>query len=222
VVAGRPLDPALTRENTKAVADGCVNLAKHIQNAKLFGVPTVVVINRFTYDTPAEIEVVKQKALEAGAQTVVDHAAWADGGKGAANLAEAVVAACEKPGRFQFLYPDSATIKEKIETIAKKMYGAAKVEFAPEANRKIKLFTELGWGKLPICMAKTHLSISHDPDLKGAPSGYTFPIRDVRASVGAGFLYPLCGDMRTIPGLPSVPAGEAIDIDDEGNVVGLF
>ena len=222
VVAGRPLDPGLLRENTKAVAEGCVNLAKHIQNAKYFGIPSVVVINKFTYDTPAEIEVVKQKALEAGAETVVEHSAWADGGEGAAELAEAVVAACEKPGKFQFLYPAEASIKEKIETIAKKMYGAAKVEFMPEANRKIKLFTSLGWSKLPICMAKTHLSISHDPELKGAPSGYTFPVRDIRASVGAGFLYPLCGDMRTIPGLPSTPAGEAVDIDEKGNVVGLF
>ncbi|HUW30814.1 MAG TPA: formate--tetrahydrofolate ligase [Planctomycetota bacterium] len=222
VVAGKPLDPALIKENPKAVAEGCVNLAKHIENVKLFGVPSVVVINRFTYDAPSEIEVVKQKALEAGAETVVEHMAWADGGKGAAALAEAVVAASQKPGKFQFLYPDSATIKEKIEAIATKVYGAAKVEYLPEANRKIKLFQSLGWGKLPICMAKTHLSISHDPAVKGAPKGYTFPVRDVRASVGAGFLYPLCGDMRTIPGLPSKPAGEAVDIDDKGNVVGLF
>ena len=222
VVAGKPLDPALVKENPKAVEEGCVNLAKHIRNVKLFGVPAVVVINRFTYDSESEIEAVKRKALEAGAETVVEHNAWADGGMGAAALAEAVVAACEKPASFRFLYPESASIKEKIETIAKKMYGAAKVQFAPEALRKIKLFSSLGWDKLPICMAKTHLSISHDPELKGAPSGYTFPVRDIRASVGAGFLYPLCGDMRTIPGLPGTPAGEAIDIDDKGNVVGLF
>ena len=222
VVAGKPLDPGLLKENTQAVAEGCVNLAKHIENIKLFGVPSIVVVNRFTDDTPAEIEVVKQKALEAGAEIVVDSNAWADGGKGATELAEAVVAACEKPSAFKLLYEDSASIKKKIETIATKIYSAAKVTYEPAARKNIRRFTKSGWGSLPICMAKTHLSISHDPKLKGAPSGYIFPVRDVRASVGAGFLYPLCGDMRTIPGLPSVPAGEAVDIDEKGNIVGLF
>jgi len=222
VVAGKPLDPALLREDLDAVAAGCVNLARHIENVKLFGVPSVVAINKFTTDTPGEIEVVKQKALEAGAETVVEHSAWADGGRGAAELAEAVVEACEKPSDFKLLYEDSASIKQKIETIATKVYSAAKVEYSSEANRKIRIFSERGWGTMPVCMAKTHLSISHDPSLKGAPSGYVFPVRDVRASVGAGFVYPLCGDMRTIPGLPSVPAGEAVDIDAEGNIVGLF
>ena len=222
VVAGKPLDPGLLKENTQAVAEGCTNLAKHIENVKLFGVPSIVVVNRFTDDTPAEIEVVKQKALEAGAEIVVDSNAWADGGKGATELAEAVVAACEKPSAFKLLYEDSASIKKKIETIATKIYSAAKVTYEPAARKNIRRFTESGWGSLPICMAKTHLSISHDPKLKGAPSGYIFPVRDMRASVGAGFLYPLCGDMRTIPGLPSVPAGEAVDIDEKGNIVGLF
>ncbi|NQT19463.1 MAG: formate--tetrahydrofolate ligase, partial [Planctomycetes bacterium] len=222
VVAGKPLDPGLLKENTQAVAEGCVNLEKHIQNVKLFGVPSIVVVNRFTDDTPAEIEVVKQKATEAGTEIVVEINAWAEGGKGAAELAEGVVAACEKPSAFKLLYEDSASIKKKIETIATKIYSAAKVTYEPAASNNIRRFTKNGWGSLPICMAKTHLSISHDPKLKGAPSGYTFPVRDVRASVGAGFLYPLCGDMRTIPGLPSVPAGEAIDIDENGNIVGLF
>ena len=222
VVAGKPLSAGLVKENTKAVAEGCVNLARHIRNVQLFGVPSIVVLNRFTTDTDAEIEVVRQKSMEAGAETFVAHTGWADGGRGMAGLAEAVVAACDKPSEFRFLYPDSATIKEKIETIATKVYGAASVEYSPEAAAKIKRFTEMGWGALPVCMAKTHLSISHDPNLKGAPSGYVFPVRDVRASVGAGFLYPLCGDMRTIPGLPSTPAGEAVDIDEKGNVVGLF
>jgi len=222
VVAGKPLDPGLLREDLDAVAAGCVNLARHIENVKLFGVPSVVAINKFTTDTPGEIEVVKQKALEAGAETVVEHSAWADGGRGTAELAEAVVEACEKPSDFKLLYEDSASIKQKIETIATKVYSAAKVEYSSEANRKIRIFSERGWGTMPVCMAKTHLSISHDPSLKGAPSGYVFPVRDVRASVGAGFVYPLCGDMRTIPGLPSVPAGEAVDIDAEGNIVGLF
>ena len=222
VVAGRPLDPGLLAEELDAVAEGCVNLTKHIENVKLFGVPSVVVINKFTSDTASEIEVVKQKALEAGAETVVEHNCWAEGGAGAAELAEAVVEACEKPSDFRLLYKDSATIKQKIEAIAKKVYSAAKVEYTSEANSKIRIFTERGWGTMPVCMAKTHLSISHDPLLKGAPSGYVFPVRDVRASVGAGFLYPLCGDMRTIPGLPSVPAGESVDIDQNGNIVGLF
>ena len=222
VVAGKPLDKGLIEENTDAVAEGCVNLKKHIENVKLFGVPSVVVVNKFTTDTPAEVEVVKQKALEAGAEIVVEHNSWAEGGEGAAQLAEAVVEACEKPSNFKLLYEDSASIKEKIETIATKIYSAARVTYTPEARRNIRMFTKRGWGSLPMCMAKTHLSISHDPALKGAPSGYVFPVRDIRASVGAGFLYPLCGDMRTIPGLPSVPAGEAVDIDENGNIVGLF
>jgi formyltetrahydrofolate synthetase len=137
-------------------------------------------------------------------------------------LAEAVVAACDRPSKFKFLYPLEASIKEKIETIATKIYGAKDVSYAPAAEKKIKLYTDLGFDKLPICMAKTHLSISHDPALKNAPSGYTFTVRDVRASVGAGFLYPLCGDMTTMPGLPSVPAGEKVDLDENGKIVGLF
>ena len=147
---------------------------------------------------------------------------WARGGQGGIEVAEALVEACEKPGQFRFLYADDASIREKIETIATKVYGADGVDYAPEARRKIRQFTRLGYGKLPICMAKTHLSLSHDPALKGRPSGYRLPVRDVRPSLAAGFLYPLCGDMRTIPGLPTTPAGEAVDIDDEGKVVGLF
>ncbi len=222
VVAGKPLDPSLTQENCDAVARGCENLAKHIENIKLFGVPAVVCVNSFTTDTEAEIAVVKEKALEAGASKVVVSNVWAKGGEGGRELAEAVVKACEEPKNFQFLYPDDATIEEKIGVIATKIYGADGVEYAPLARRKIEQFTKLGYSKLPICMAKTHLSLSHDPTLKGRPTGFTLPVRDIRPSLGAGFLYPLCGDMRTIPGLPTTPAGEKVDIDEEGRIVGLF
>ena len=222
VVAGRRLPRALTAENPDAVARGCANLQKHIENVKLFGVPSVVCINRFTEDKESEVEAVRDRALAAGAEAVVTSEVWAKGGEGGVELAEALVEACGKCSKFKFLYPDDASIEQKIETIATKIYGAKSVEYSPVARTKIKQFTELGYGKLPICMAKTHLSLSHDPAVKGRPTGYVFPVRDIRPSLGAGFLYPLCGDMRTIPGLPTTPAGEAVDIDEEGKVVGLF
>jgi len=222
VVPGRPLPKSLVAENPNAVAEGCANLEKHIENVSLFGVPSVVCINRFTDDKDSEVEAVREKALRAGAGAVVTSEVWAKGGKGGVELAEALVAVCNKPSKFKFLYADDAPIEQKIETIATKVYGAKSVEFLPLARQKIKQFTELGYAKLPICMAKTHLSLSHDPDVKGRPKGYVFPVRDIRPSLGAGFLFPLCGDMRTIPGLPSVPAGEAVDIDKDGKVVGLF
>ncbi len=222
VVAGKPLDPGLSEENLEAVAQGATNLEKQIENMKLFGVPVVVAVNRFTSDTDREIEVVKEKALAAGAEGAYVSNVWAKGGPGGAELAEAVVKAAEKPNSFQFLYPLDIPIKAKIEAIATKVYGAAGVDYLPAAERQIKRYTELGFDKLPICMAKTHLSLSHDPALKGRPTGFRVPIRDVRASVGAGFLYPILGDMRTMPGLPSRPAGENVDIDDEGKTLGLF
>jgi formyltetrahydrofolate synthetase len=222
VVAGKPLDDSLLREDTKAVADGCVNLEKHIENIRMHGLPCVVAANSFTTDTPAEIAVVAEKAKAAGAFAVVRSNVWAEGGKGGTELAEAVVAACEAPKNFKFLYELDWPIKKKIETIATKMYGAAKVTYEKAAEDAIARYTKLGHDKLPICMAKSHLSLSHDPALKGRPTGYTFPVRDVRASVGAGFLYPLCGTMRTMPGLPTHPAGEKVDIDADGKVVGLF
>jgi len=222
VVPGRPLPADLMKENPEAVARGCANLEKHIENVALFGVPSVVCVNRFTDDKDSEIEAIRERALAAGAQRVVTSDVWARGGEGGVEVAEALAEACEKPGQFRFLYADDASIREKIETIATKIYGADGVDYAPEARRKIRQFTRLGYDKLPICMAKTHLSRSHDPALKGRPSGYRLPVRDVRPSLAAGFLYPLCGDMRTIPGLPTTPAGEAVDIDDEGKVVGLF
>ncbi len=222
VVPGRPLPPEMLEENPDAVARGCENLTKHIENVAMFGVPSVVAVNRFTDDKPSEVEVVKEKAVRAGAQTVVTSDVWARGGEGGIELAEAIVEACDKPSDFRLLYPDDVSIEEKIETIATKVYGADGVDFSGTARGRIRLFTKLGYDKLPICMAKTHLSLSHDPALKGRPTGYRLPVRDVRPSLGAGFLYPLCGDMRTIPGLPSSPAGEQVDIDEDGNVVGLF
>ena len=222
VVPGKPLDPTYTHENLTLLEKGCANLTKHIQNAKLFGIPVVVAVNKFTADTDAEIELVRKKALEAGAEGAFVSDVWARGGEGGAALAEAVTAACEKPSDFKLLYPDAASIKEKIETIATKIYGADGVAYMPEAEAKVKLYTQLGYTDLPLCMAKTHLSLSHDPALKGAPTNFRLPIRDIRASVGAGFLYALCGEMRTMPGLPSVPAFTKVDIDETGKVVGLF
>ncbi|MBI4335672.1 MAG: formate--tetrahydrofolate ligase [Candidatus Omnitrophica bacterium] len=222
VVAGKPLDEGLAREDLGAVSDGCANLEKQIENMRLFGVPVVVAINRFTSDTDKEIEVIRKKAVAAGAEDAVISEVWAKGSEGGEQLAKAVVKAAAKPASFKFLYPLEAPIKDKIKTIATKIYGARDVSYAPLAEKKIKIYEKLGFGKLPICMAKTHLSLSHDPELKGRPTNFTLPIRDVRASVGAGFLYPLCGAMRTMPALPSEPAGEKVDIDKEGKVVGLF
>ena len=222
VVAGKPLDPGLCQENIPALEEGCCNLAKQIENMKLHGLPVVVAINRFTPDTDKEIECVRKIAREVGALDAVPCTNWAEGGKGAEELAEKVVDACNQPKDFKFQYPLEASIKEKIETIATKVYGAKRVVYEPLAEKKIKMYTEFGYDKLPICMAKTHLSLSHDPALKGRPEGFDFPVRDINASVGAGFLYPLCGAMRTMPGLPSVPAGTKVDIDEEGKVVGLF
>ncbi len=222
VVAGRPLDPALTREDLKAVEDGMANLDKQVENARLFGVPVVVAINAFPTDTDAEVELIRQRSLAAGAEGAYRSDVWAKGGAGAEDLARAVLKAAERPKQFRFLYELDRPIKEKIETIATKIYGAAGVDYLPAAEQQIKKYTELGYGNLPICMAKTHLSISHDPNLKGRPTGFRVSIREVRASMGAGFLYPLLGEMRTMPGLPSEPNTWKIDLDDDGNVVGLF
>ncbi|MEA3337725.1 MAG: formate--tetrahydrofolate ligase [Chloroflexota bacterium] len=222
VVAGRDLDKAYTEENLSLLEAGFANLAKNIEIARLFGVPVVVAINQFQYDTPAEIELVQQLSAETGAYAAVPTNHWAKGGYGSIELAEAVIDACEQPKDFKFLYPLDLSIKEKIETIAAQVYGADGVEYTPEANRQIRAYEKAGFGNLPMCMAKTHLSISHDPKLKGVPTGFTLPIREVRASVGAGFIYPLCGEMRTMPGLPSKPVYMKVDLDEEGRVVGLF
>jgi len=223
VVAGKPLDKAYTQENLELLEKGLPNLLQHIENVLKFGVPVVVAINRFKDDTDAEIALIRKRAQETGAEDAVESTVWANGGAGGAELAKAVMKACEKPSNFKFLYPDDYSIKQKIETVAKEIYRAATVSYTPEAEAKIKLFTDMGFSHLPLCMAKTHLSFTHDPTLKGTPRGWTLPITDVRASVGAGFLYPLCGTMRTMPGLPSRPAFTDVDIDREtGRVVGLF
>ncbi len=222
VVPGRSLDAAYREENLDLLRKGLPNLEANIRIAKTFGVPVVVAVNAFSDDTDAELNLVRDAAVRAGAEDAVKSAHWAEGGEGAVDLARAVVAACEKPSDFHFLYPLDMPIKEKIETIATKVYQAAAVDYSPEAEAKIALYTRLGYDNLPLCMAKTHLSLSHDPSLKGAPTGFTVPIRDIRASVGAGFLYPLLGEMRTMPGLPSVPAFMNVDLDEDGRVVGLF
>jgi len=222
VVAGRPLDPAYQEENLELLEKGLDNLKANIGIAKRFGIPVVVAVNRFTSDTDAEIETVRQAALNFGAEDAVESNVWAKGGEGGAALAEAVVKACEKPSDFKFLYPLDIPIKEKIEAIATKVYGADGVDYSRVAERKINLYTKFGYDNLPINMAKTHLSLSHDPTLKGVPKNYSLPIPDIRASVGAGFLYPVCGEMRTMPGLPTYPAFMNVDIDEEGKTVGLF
>jgi len=188
----------------------------------MFGVPVVVAINQFPDDTPAEMELARKAAEQAGAEAAVTSNHWAEGGKGATDLAAAVVAACEKPVDFKLLYPDEMPIKEKIETVCKKVYGADGVTYEPLAEKQIASYEKAGLTNLPLCMAKTHLSLTHDPTLKGVPTGFTVPVREVRASAGAGFLFPLLGTMRTMPGLPSRPAFLAVDLDENGQVVGMF
>lgn len=223
VVAGRPLNTAYTDENLGLLEKGLENMQVHIKNILRFGIPVVVAVNSFATDTPAEVDLVRKAALDAGADDAVVSRHWMEGGKGAIALAEAVVKACEKPSNFEFLYPLELSIKEKIEIICTQIYGADGAEYTPEAEAKIELYTRLGFDKLPLCMAKTHLSLSHDPELKGVPKGYRIPIRDIRASVGAGFLYPLLGTMRTMPGLPTRPVFYDVDLDLEtGKVLGLF
>ncbi len=223
VVAGKPLDYAYTTENLDLLKAGLGNMQHHIRNAKKFGVNVVVAVNSFKDDTDAEVELIRKAAVEAGAEDAVVCRHWMEGGKGAIQLAEAVIKAAEKPTNFKFLYPLEWSIKQKIEIICKDIYGADGVEYTPEAERKIELYTRLGFDNLPLCMAKTHLSLSHDPALKGVPKGYKIPIRDIRASVGAGFLYPLLGEMRTMPGLPTRPVFYDVDLDLEtGRVLGLF
>ncbi|MEX2622123.1 MAG: formate--tetrahydrofolate ligase [Acidimicrobiia bacterium] len=222
VVLGRPLDKAYTEENLSLLQAGIPNLTAHINTVKRFGLPVVVVINYFPTDTWAEINAIKEAAMEAGAAAAVEAHHWENGGEGARELAEAVVAACELPSEFSYLYPLNMGIRQKIEIIARDVYGADGVDYSPLAQKQIDAYEAAGYGYLPICMAKTHLSISHDANLKGAPTGFTVPVREVRASVGAGFIYPLLGEMSTMPALGSTPSYLKVDIDDNGNVVGLF
>jgi formate--tetrahydrofolate ligase len=222
VVAGRPLPLEMLERNVADVEAGAANLVKHIQNVLKHGVTPVVAINAFASDHPEEMDAVRRIAVEAGALGAAVARHHAKGGAGAVELAEMVVQAAEKPSDFRFLYDLDQPIKAKIAIIAREMYGAAEVRYEPAAEKQIADYEANGFGGLPICMAKTHLSLSHDPALKGAPSGFTLPVREVRASVGAGFIYPLCGEMSTMPGLPESPAAERVDLDDDGEVVGLF
>jgi len=219
---GMPLDEAYSKEDLPLLEKGLCNLGVHINNALKFGIPVVVAVNAFRDDTEAELEMIREYAVGQGAEDSVVTTHWANGGEGAAKLAEAVVAACEKPSNFKFLYPLDWSIKEKIDKISKDIYGADSVTYEPLAEKQIENYERAGFGNLPICMAKTHLSLSHDPTLKGAPTGFAIPVREVRASVGAGFIYPLIGKMSTMPGLATHPAFMDIDVDDDEEVVGLF
>jgi len=223
IVAGKPLDPALKAENVPAVRSGAANLAKQIEVVSLYGVPVVVAINAFPDDTPAEVAAIREVALAAGARDAVVTRNWAEGGAGAEDLARAVwdAAAVGAPD-FHVLYPDEMPLAEKIETIATRVYGADGVDLAPAAVKALKRYEEAGFGRLPICVAKTQYSLSHDANLKGRPTGFRVPVRDVRLAAGAGFVTALVGEMRTMPGLPSSPGGERIDLDEAGEVVGLF
>jgi len=223
IVAGKPLDPALTSENVAAVRAGAANLAKQIEVVGLYNVPVVVAINAFPTDTPAEVAAIQEVALAAGARDAVVTRNFAEGGAGAEDLARAVwdAAAAGAPD-FRLLYPDEMLLAEKIETIATRVYGADGVDLAPAAVKALKRYEEAGFGHLPICVAKTQYSLSHDANLKGRPTGFRVPVRDVRLAAGAGFVTALVGEMRTMPGLPSSPGGERIDLDEAGEVLGLF
>jgi formate--tetrahydrofolate ligase len=220
IVAGRPLPEDLLAENPDDVAAGAANLRKQIANIRLHGVPAVVAINAFPTDHASEHEVIRQIAAEESARAAVS-THFSDGGRGAIELAEAVEEATAEPSDYHVLYPDSASLRDKIHAVATKVYGADGVEYSAQAARQLDTYERAGFGHLPVCIAKTHLSISSDPSLKGAPTGWTLPVREVRASVGAGFVYPICGDVRTMPGLSAHPAAARIDLDPDGQIVGL-
>lgn len=220
--AGAPLPSGLTGPNQDALAKGLSNLEQHVENVKAFGVPVVVAINAFGGDPSSELEYVRKRAVAAGAVAAVVATPWADGGKGAEELAQAVVEACRKPSAYAPLYPDAASIKQKIEMIARRMYGAAGVHYAEQAEAQIETASTLGFGGLPICMAKTASSLSHDPALKARPAGFTVPVKELRIAAGAGFLTAICSGIQLMPGLPKRPAGELIDLNPEtGEILGL-
>jgi len=222
VAAGKPLDRALEVEDVEAVRRGAENLAKQIENVRAFGVPVVVAINRFPTDTDAEYAVVREVAQAAGARDTVVSNHFEQGGAGAEALAMAVRdAADEGAPEFRFLYPDDLPLADKVEVIATRMYGAAGIDLQPKAAAQFASLEAQGFGRLPICMAKTHLSLSHDPALKGRPRGFRLPVREVRLSAGAGFVTVLAGEIRLMPGLSSRPSGEMMDLDADGKVVGL-
>ncbi|RMH80222.1 MAG: formate--tetrahydrofolate ligase [Actinomyces sp.] len=220
IAAGKPLPPELLEENPDDVLAGAANLTKQIDNVRRHGVTPVVAVNAFPTDHPSEHEAIARVAADAGVRVAVcTH--FSEGGAGAVELARAVEEACAEPSEFRFLYPDEAPLTTKIETVATEIYGAGAVDYTPAARRQLAAYEAAGFGHLPVCIAKTHLSISGDPTLKGAPTGHTLTVREARASVGAGFVYPICGDMRTMPGLASRPAATRIDLDDDGEIVGL-
>lgn len=223
VTAGLPLPKAYTEEDLDLVEKGFSNLRKQIENARMFGVPVVVAVNAFKTDTDAELDLIGRLSKEHGAFDAVKCTHWAEGGQGALALAQAVQRASQAPSSFQLLYDLKLSIEDKVRIIAQKIYGADDIELLPEAQSKAEIYTKQGFGGLPICMAKTHLSLSHNPEQKGVPTGFVLPIRDIRASVGAGFLYPLVGTMSTMPGLPTRPCFYDIDLDPETEQVnGLF
>jgi methylenetetrahydrofolate dehydrogenase (NADP+)/methenyltetrahydrofolate cyclohydrolase/formyltetrahydrofolate synthetase/formate--tetrahydrofolate ligase len=222
VTPGKPLSTAYTQENLELLRKGLANLEAHLGIIKKFGLPAVVAINSFPTDTAAEQALIREAALKAGASDAVVTRNWALGGEGAAELARAVDLAASKPSQPKFLYPLETSIKDKIETIAREVYGAGTITYTDEASDAIDKFTSLGYGNLPICMAKTQYSLSHDPSVKGAPKGFSFPVKDLRLAAGAGFIYPLTGEISTMPGLPSVPAYMGMDIDTTtGMITGL-
>ncbi len=220
IVAGLPLPEAMLAENPDEVLAGAGNLRKHVENVRMHGVTPVIAINAMPEDFPSEHAAIREFADSIGIRSAVC-TNFADGGRGAAELAEAVAEAAEEPVDFRFLYPSEASLRDKIETIATRVYGADGVDYLPAAAKQLDTYERDGFGNLPICVAKTPLSLSFDPALKGVPTGWRLPVREVRASVGAGFIYPICGDMRTMPGLSSHSAAERIDIDEDGQVVGL-
>ena len=220
IVAGKPLPEALLAENPEEVHSGGDNLRKQLSNMALHGVTPVVAINVFPGDHEADINAIHEIAAEFGARAAIS-THFTDGGAGAAQLAEAVVEAAEESSDFKILYPSEAPLRDKIHTVATQVYGADGVDYTPTANKQLDTYEAAGFGNLPVCIAKTHLSLSSDPKLSGAPTGWTLPVREVRASVGAGFVYPICGDVRTMPGLGREPAAKRIDLDADGNIVGL-
>ncbi len=222
IKAGKPLPEELIREDLDSIKLGACNLEKQIENIKQFGIPCVVAVNRFETDTDNEIKLIRNIAKAAGAEDAVESRVFAQGSKGGIDLAKRIVEVSGKKSNFKFLYPLDISIEEKMRIIAQNIYGAKGIDISVVAREKINLYNANGFDKIPICMAKTHLSLSHDPALKGRPQNFTVPIKDIRVSAGAGFLYALLGDMKTMPGLPSHPAGEKIDIDEDGKIVGLF
>jgi formate--tetrahydrofolate ligase len=220
VMTGRDAS-ALAKPDVSAVRRGCENLRKHVENIRIFGLPAVVAVNRFDSDTQAEVDEVLTQARDAGAFAAVPAEVWARGGEGGLQLAEAVMRAADSGGQFKPLYAPEISIEAKIETIARRIYGASGVTYTNKARERIEFCRRQGLGQLPICMAKTPLSLSHDPALKGRPEGFVVPVTDIRAAAGAGYVYPLIGSIMTMPGLPSTPAAQQIDLDDEGRVSGL-